>query len=128
MRILYGAIIVGVLVGLVWGVSAQAQSSELLGDWRGYNHPCSPCLIRITDIKEDGQLVLRFEIGTDRTEAWGRVTHAGKRAGVNITTAGGHQLDLELSKNGKRLQGIFTLEGRPESGTMVSLDRVPPPK
>ena len=128
MRILYGMIMVGVLVGLVWGVSAQPQSSDLLGEWQGYNHPCSPCLIRITDIKADGQLVLRFEIGTDRTEAWGRVTHEGKRAGVNIITAGGHQLDLELSKNGKRLQGIFTLEGRPESGTMVSLDRVPPQK
>jgi hypothetical protein len=127
MRILYGMIMVGVLVGFVWDVSAQPQSSELLGDWRGYNSPCTPCLIRITDIKEDGQLVLRFEIATDRTEAWGRVTE-GKRAGVNITTAGGHQLDLELSKNGKRLQGLFTLEGRPESGTMVSLDRVPPPK
>lgn len=128
MRILYGPIMVGVLVGLVWGVSAQPQSSELLGDWRGYSYPCTPCLIRITDIKADGQLALRFEIGTDRTEAWGRVTHEGKREGVNITTAAGHQLDLELSKNGKRLQGIFTLEGRPESGTMVSLDRVPPQK
>ena len=127
MRIRYGTIIVGVLVGLVWGAAAQPQSSELLGDWQGYNHPCSPCLIRIMDIKEDGQLVLRFEIGTDRTEAWGRVTE-GKRAGVNITTAGGHQLDLELSKNGKQLQGIFADQGRPESGTMVSLDRVPPPK
>jgi len=128
MRIRYGTIIVGVLVGLVWGVSAQPQSSDLLGDWQGYNHPCSPCSIRIMDIKEDGQLVLRFEIATDRTEAWGRVTHEGKRPGVNIITAGGHKLDLELSKNGKRLQGLFTLEGRPESGTMVSLDRVPPPK
>jgi hypothetical protein len=80
------------------------------------------------DIKEDGQLVLHFEIGPDRTEAWGRVTHEGKRAGVNIITAGGHQLDLELSKNGKRLEGLFTLEGRPERGTMVNLDRVPPQK
>jgi hypothetical protein len=81
------------------------------------------------DIKEDGQLVLRFEIATDRTEAWGRVTtHKGKRPGVNITTAGGHKMDLELSKNGKRLEGLFTLEGRPESGTMISLDRVPTPK
>jgi len=80
------------------------------------------------DIKEDGQLVLRFEISTDRTEAWGRVTHEGKRPGVNITTAGGHKLDLELSKNGKRLQGTFTHTSNPGSGTMVSLDRVPPQK
>ena len=128
MRILYGMIMVGALVGLVWGVSAQSKSSDLLGDWQGYNHPCTPCLISITDIKEDGQLVLRFEIATDRTEAWGRVTNDGKREGVNITTAGGHQLNLELSKNGKQLQGLFTLEGRPESRTMISLDRVPPPK
>jgi hypothetical protein len=128
MRIRYGTIIVGVLVGLVWGVSAQPQSSDLLGEWQGYNHPCSPCLIRITDIKEDGQLVLRFEIGMDKTEAWGRVTHEGKRPGVNITTAGGHHLELELSKNGKQLQGTFTLASNPGSGTMISLDRVPPQK
>jgi hypothetical protein len=128
MRILYGMIMVGALVGLVWGVSAQSKSSDLLGDWQGYNHPCTPCLISITDIKEDGQLVLRFEIATDRTEAWGRVTHEDKQPGVKITTAGGHQLDLELSKNGKRLQGIFTYQGRPERGTMISLDRVPPQK
>jgi len=35
MRILYGMIMVGVLVRIEWGVSAQPKSSELLGDWRG---------------------------------------------------------------------------------------------
>lgn len=69
MRIRYGTIIVGVLVGLVCSVSAQPQSSDLLGEWQGYNHPCSPCLIHIMDMQADGQLVLRFEINTDRTRS-----------------------------------------------------------
>ena len=127
MRMLHGMIMVGVFVGLVWSASAQPKSSALLGDWRGYAGQCSPCLISITDIKEDGQLVLRFEMGKDQMEAWGRVTH-GKRDGVDITTAGGHKMDLELSKSGKRLYGTFTLEARHGTGVNISLDRVRPQK
>ncbi len=129
MRMLNGLLMVGVFVGLVWGASAQPKPSELLlGDWKGYAGQCSPCLISITDIKEDGQLVLRFEMGADQIEAWGRVTRHGKRDGVDITTAGGHKIDLELSKSGKRLYGTFTLEAGHGTGVNISLDRVRPQK
>jgi hypothetical protein len=124
MHVRYGLMIGCLLVGVVWSASAAQQYSDLIGDWRGTGVPgCSPCLVSIQGVQDDGQLILRSSVAGAYVESWGAAKRDGARIAVHLVLSGGSTFDLTLSKNGKFLQGSaesFTQERRGN----VSLKRV----
>ena len=112
------------MVGFVCGTLAEQPFYELLGKWEYIGSGCSPCKLEIESATPDGKLVTQATWANEPVESWGQATRKGKKISVVITMAGGTSLEVDLSKNGKKLQGYH--KHRPEEpvGMLVIYERV----
>ena len=114
-----------VLVGVVCSAVAQQRYPELIGEWMGTGvGNCTPCIINIQDVQENGQLVLQSSVAGDREESWGKVTRDGDQINVHITLAGGSTFELTPSRSGKYLQGSFRFQAQAGGSSPINLTRV----
>jgi hypothetical protein len=89
------------LVGFVWGVSAQQVDPGLVGDWETNDGPCSPCILTI---QADGTVKF-VQSGTPLTLIGYQIT---PEPGVNVVGPLGGKLDLSLTRASTMLVGYFT--------------------
>jgi hypothetical protein len=91
------------LVGVVWGASAQPQSIDpkLVGTWETHDGPCSPCILTI---KEGGSVTFT-QAGSDIQIVFSRGT---PEPGIDLIFPLGGKVDLVLSKSGHYLVGTYT--------------------
>ncbi len=125
MNFRYSLVTLCILLGVAGNAIAEERYPELIGDWSGTGFPgCSPCLLSIQGVQDDGQLVLKSSVVGDLVESWGRVTRDGEKIDVRITLADGSTFDLRLSRSGKYLEGTFLSYAQHGDGIIVSLTRV----
>ncbi len=132
MNFRYSIVTLWILVGLVGHASAEPRYPELLGDWSANTSfaNCTPCVLSIQGVRDDGQLVLKTLMAGDFVESGGQVTRDGGQIAVHITLADGHSLDLSVSKSGKYLEGFghsYAQHGG-GAGAPINFRRVKPRK
>ena len=115
----------GILVGVVCSAVAQQRYPELIGEWMGTGvGNCTPCIINIQDVQDNGQLVLQSSVAGDPVESWGQVTRDGDKINVRITMAGDSTFELSPARSGKYLQGSFRFQAQAGGSSPVSMTRV----
>lgn len=124
MQVRIGWITVCIVLGLVYGAMAEQPFHELLGKWEYIGTGCSPCKLDIESATPEGKLVTHATWANEPVESWGQATRKGKKISVVITMAGGTSLEVDLSKNGKKLQGYHKYRPEESIGMLVIYERV----
>jgi hypothetical protein len=91
------------LVGVVWGVSAQQADPGLVGDWETNDgNICKPCVLKV---QQNGTMKFFDTSGTEVEIFAARVT---PEPGVDLMLPLGGKLELGLAKNSNMLVGTYT--------------------
>ena len=94
------AVMLFLLVGFVWSVSAQEMDPKLVGSWETHDGPCSPCMLTIP---ANGQVSFT-QAGSDIQIVFSRGTPA---PGIDLIFPLGGKASLDLKK-GNTLVGFYT--------------------
>ena len=127
MRSRYGLVMLGVILGLICSAIAEPGYTQLIGTWNRYGTGCTPCILKIEEVKRDGQLVAKYFGKSSWVEGWGRASMRKEKIAVDVTLAGGGKLQLELTKNAKMLAGFAVPSNEDAGSSSASFSRVTKP-
>ena len=124
MRFLYGWAVLTTIMVLAVGATAESGYTTLVGTWKRFGSGCTPCILEIEQIKNDGEVVAKYFGLNSWVEGWGRASMKHEKIEVNITLAGGGRLDLRLNKKGNELEGFAVPYSEPGAVGTGSFKRV----
>jgi hypothetical protein len=109
------AVMLFLLVGFVWSVSAQEMDPKLVGTWETHDGPCPPCTLTI---QANGQVSF-MQAGSEIQIVFSQGT---PKPGIDLVFPLGGKASLDLKK-GNTLAGFYTGPNQPNSFDIVVFHR-----
>jgi hypothetical protein len=109
------AVMLFLLVGFVWSVSAQQMDPKLAGTWESTDGPCTPCTLTI---QANGQLT--FALAGSAIEVV--FSHYTPAPGLDLVFQRGGKASLKLSRD-TTLVGFYTPPTRIDTYEIVAFHR-----